>query len=249
MKAIPFLILLAVLLLGWFAWSKLPGLRTSVTSTVDEYGGWTEEARREDPVGFLTYAQEKLTADIEAFRESRETLAAAKGNAEVEKARNEGLLAAAAELAIQFRDAFQSAEAEEGWPVELGGARYDREQLVAQVDSILAESDSYEKVVGIYAEVIESATDQRAQLRGRIQSAEATLVELEARRELVRIDKLTAETDELLAQVDALLEGNQEILVDLDEPVRSVESLLAASPGKEREDGEGPDALEFLTKE
>jgi len=237
------LIAIAVVLLGWLAWTKLPGLRTKVSGKVDEYGGWTEEARRDDPVGFLTYAEEKLAADIEAFRQSRETLAATRTNAEAEKARNEGLLAAADELAGQFRAAFQGAEAAGAWPVEVKGASYTRDKLVDQVESILSERATYAKVVGIYGDVIVSAEEQRKELRDRIQSSEATLVELRAQKELVRVDKLTAEADKLLAQVDALINGNQQTLVALDEP-RSVEALLAAS--EEAGEPTASGALEYL---
>jgi phage shock protein A len=241
------LIAIGVVVLGWLAWSKLPGLRTKVGGKVDEYGGWTEEARREDPVGFLTYAEEKLARDIEAFRRSRETLAATRTNAEAEQASNEGLMAAADELAELFHAAFQTAETAASWPIEVQGASYTRAQLVDQVESILSERATYAKVVGIYGDVIVSADEQRKELRDRIQSSEATLVELRAQRELVRVDKLTAEADELLAQVDALINGNRETLVALDEP-RSVEALLAAS-SEEPGQPTASSALEYLERE
>jgi len=241
------LIAIGVVVVGWLAWTKLPGLRTKVSGKVDEYGGWTEEARRDDPVGFLTYAEEKLAKDIEAFRQSRETLAAAKANAEAERARNEGLLDAADELAGGFREAYRAAEAAGTWPVEVQGASYARDALIEQVESILGERASYAKVVDIYANVIVSADEQRKELRDRIQSSEATLVELRAQKELVRVNKLTAEADELLAQVEALIDGNRETLVALDEP-RSVEALLAASRDESRPTS-ASSALEFLGKE
>jgi phage shock protein A len=240
------LIALGVVLVGWLAWTRLPGLRTKVSDKVDEYGGWTEEARRDDPVGFLTYAEEKLAGDVEAFRQSRETLAAARADAETEKAKNEALLAAADDLAEKFRAAFRAGESAGEWPAEVQGGSYTREELIEQVESILGERATYAKVADIYADVIVSADEQRKELRDRIQSSQATLVELRAQRELVRVDKLTAEADELLAQVDALISGNQETLVALDEP-RSVAELLAASEGDE--EPKSSSALDFLEQE
>lgn len=240
------LIALVVVLVGWFAWTKLPGLRTKVSGKVDEYGGWTEEARRDDPVGFLTYAEEKLASDIEAFRQSRETLAATRADAETEKAKNEALLASADDLAAKFRAAFRAAATADEWPAKIQGGSYTRQELIEQVASILGERATYAKVADIYADVIASTDEQRKELRDRIQSSEATLIELRAQRELVRVDKLTAEADELLAQVDALISGNQETLVALDEP-RSVAELLAASEGTE--EPMSSSALDFLEQE
>jgi phage shock protein A len=243
------IIVVVVLALGWLAWTKLPGLRTKVSGAVDEYGGWTEEARADDPVGFLTYAEEKLTKDIAAFRASRSTLAEAKTNAEAEKKRNEGLLTAADELAGSFRAQYRTAETSGAWPVTVGGASYDQETLTAQVESILGERESYEKVVAIYADVIDAAETQRVELRSRIQSTEATLSQLKAQKELVRVDKLTAEADELLAQIDVLISGNQKTLTTIDEPVRSVEALIAASLEPDAAPDSATHALEFLNAE
>ncbi|MCB9915331.1 MAG: hypothetical protein H6828_09300 [Planctomycetes bacterium] len=241
------LIAVAVLLVGWLAWTRLPGLRTQVSTKLDEVGGWTEEARRADPVGFLTFAEEKLQRDLETFRTSREALAETKTSAEAEGQRNAGLLRVADELAAEFRAAFQAAEASGAWPTSLRGASYTREQLVEQVDSVLRERVTYARVTDIYAEVVASADEQRKKLRDRIQSTEAALVELKAKKELVRVDALTAETDALLGQVEALLTGNQSALGALDEP-RSVEELLKASSGAPAPD-ERQQALDFLTQE
>ena len=95
--------------------------------------------------------------------------------------------------------------------------------------------------------MIVSADEQRKELRDRIQSSEATLVELRAQKELVRVDKLTAEADELLAQVDTLMNGNRETLVALNEP-RSVEALLAAS-GEDPGQPTASTVLEYLERE
>ncbi len=241
------LITVAVVLLSWLAWTQLPGLRTKVSGTVDEYGGWTEEARRDDPVGFLTYAEQKLGSDIESFRKSREALAATKANAEAELQRNAGLLTVAEELATQFREQFKLAESAGAWPIQVAGASYEREALIEQVTSILVERDTYARVIDTYTDVVTSAEAQRKELRSRIQSSEATLVELRAQKELVRVNKLTADADALLAQVDTLINGNSETLVALDEP-RSVEALLAATKAAPQASAPSS-ALDFLGAE
>ena len=49
MKLIHVLVAIVLVLVGWFAWRNLPGVRTRVENTVEEYGGWTQEARESDP--------------------------------------------------------------------------------------------------------------------------------------------------------------------------------------------------------
>ncbi len=235
------LTLVVLLLLGWFAWSRLPGLRTKVGSTVEEYGGWTAEARAADPVGFLDFAEAKLVRDIETFKESRVSLGETRIHAESEMARNAKLLSAAEALADRFRGAYRGANGT--WPIDVEGASYSEEQLVEQVETLLIERDTYARVVTIYGDVIVAAEAQQKELRTRIQTTEATLIEIRAQRELVRVQQATAETDELLGQVDELLSGNDAARDAIDDPVRSVEDLLAAPTPTNTE---APKALEFL---
>ena len=245
MKLIHIVGLLLLILLGWFAWTRLPGVRTKVSNTVEEVGGWTKEARETDPVGFITFAEEKLAKDIEEFELSRKNLAASKTKGEAERKRHEGLVSAAGELAAQYKLRFQEAEASGAWPIQFKGATYDREQFVEQVDSILAEQATSERVIGIYTEVIQTADDRDKDLKSRIQSTKATLVELKAKKELVRVEKREAEADQLLAQVDELLGGNAATLGNADEPVRSIEDLLTTPV--DSPPSTDSDALEFLT--
>lgn len=245
MKLIHVLLLLALVVGGFFAWKKLPGFRTKVEDTVEEYGGWTEEARKSDPVGFLTYAEEKLERDIEAFQESRTKLSEAQKRGEEESERHAGLVAAASELAAAFRERFRDAEASNAWPIQFNGASYTREQFVEQVDSILAEKASSERVIEIYDEVAETALERDKELRARIQSTKATLQQLAAQKELVRVEKLTAEADELMVKVNELIGGNDTTLTE-GEPVRSLEDLLSAAKNEPVETGSSDDVLDFL---
>lgn len=235
------LTLVVLLLLGWFAWSRLPGLRTKVGSTVEEYGGWTAEARAADPVGFLDFAEAKLVRDIETFKESRVSLGETRSHAESEMTRNAKLLSAAEALADRFRSAYQNAGG--AWPIEVEGATYSEEQLVEQVATLLVERDTYARVVEIYSEVIVAAEAQQKELRTRIQTTEATLIEIRAQRELVRVQQATAETDELLGQIDELLSRNDATKDTLEDPVRSVEDLLSSPSQPETA---APNALEYL---
>lgn len=240
-------IVLAVLvvLLGLWIWSRLPGVRTKVEGTVERYGGWTEEARQADPVGFVEFAEAELAEDVATLKQSRRDLAAARQTAEEEGERQRGLLAVADELAQEFKARFGVAEIGGSYPVSVRGQEYSREELIRQVESLLADRATYERVIGIYAEVVKEASARDAEILERIRTTEATLVELRAGKELLRVTALTEETDKLLAQVDELM-GRAPSAAEASSPVRSVEELLAAAESSGAGGGERPDALEFL---
>jgi len=62
------LIIFVVVVAGaYFAWNNLPGLRDKVTQAANKYGGWTEEARKNDPVGYIEHAIKELDKDVVDF--------------------------------------------------------------------------------------------------------------------------------------------------------------------------------------
>ncbi len=225
------LILLVVVGVGYAVWRFLPGVRTKVESTVEEYGGWTDDARREDPVGFLEYAQEKMSADLQAFQKAKQDLAAARVKAEEEMQKTEDLRAAAERHSLEFRGAFQAAEASAAFPVAVSGAQYERDDMIEQVRLLLLQRDNYAGVAASYRKVLDTVDARQNDLDRRILDTKAQLTNLGAQKELVRIQKLTEETDELMAQVAELLGENSEVLQDLDSPVRTVEELMRSGGG------------------
>lgn len=246
MKLTHLLLALALLIGGWFAWKRLPGIRTQVETTVEEYGGWTSAAREADPVGFLTFAQERFREDLVQFAASRTDLMAAGERAQEEVERHTALIAAADDLAGQFRAHFKGVEASDSWPTQFRGGDYDRESFVEQVEAILAEKRNSQQVLTTYEEVVVTAADREADLRDRITSTRATLQQLAAQKELVRVDKMTAEADDLLNEIEELLGGNKAIIEEDAGPVRSLEELLSASSSEPIESDADQDALNFL---
>ncbi|MEM9382888.1 MAG: hypothetical protein AAGB93_23255 [Planctomycetota bacterium] len=219
-------IVAVVAIAGFLAWQNFPGLRTSISKAANEYGGWTEEARRNDPVGFIQHAQKELAGDIEQFEEARASLDVNKRNAEtqLDKFRNDE--ANATELANKFKSLFQTAEASGTWPVDYLGESYDRQALIDQVDDLLAEKANATKLQAQYLEVITKVDLTRDALRDRISESNFKLKELEAQEAIVKVDKLTTDSEELLAQVNELVEGNTKVAAD---PVRSIDELLKAA--------------------
>ncbi|MEM6567233.1 MAG: hypothetical protein AAF957_02420 [Planctomycetota bacterium] len=224
MKSIVIVAIVAVA--GFLAWQNFPGLRTSISKAANEYGGWTEEARKEDPVGFIQHAQKKLAADIEKFEEARDSLDENKRNAEtqLESFRNDE--ANADQLANKFRDLYQDAEASGAWPVDYLGQSYNREALIQQVTDLRTTQTNATELQAKYVEVITKVELTREELRDRISKSKFQLQRLEAEEAIVKVEKLTSDTEELLAQVNELVEGNSRIAED---PVRTVAELLDAA--------------------
>lgn len=240
------IIVAVVAIVGVLAWQNLPGLRNKITKAANEYGGWTEEARRDDPVGFIQHAQKELQADIVQFEEARDSLDQNKLDAEkqLEAFRDEEQ--AATELASTMRELYKGAEENNAWPVTYLGEEYSREKLIEQVDDLLAAEKNARERQADYQKVIDKVELTRVELRTRINDSNVALDKLKAQEAMVKVDKLSKETDELLAQVNELVEGNTRVAED---PVRSVDELLQAAADQaaaEEKATEPSAALDFL---
>ena len=63
------LVILALVAVGgYLAYQNFPGLRTAAQNKLDEFQSWSEEDRKNDPVGVIEYAKGQLEKNIAKFQ-------------------------------------------------------------------------------------------------------------------------------------------------------------------------------------
>ena len=245
------IILLAVVVLGGFlAWQYLPGLRSAVEGKINEYGGWTEEARKDDPVGFVEHAQKKLRANIATFESVQDKLAKTKKKAEDALEEFATKEKAATDMSNELKELYSSAEATDAWPVTWKGKEYDRQEVIEQVKDVLAEKKSSSERQAEYAQILEDVDKRRGEVRDRITQSSTMIDKLESQKLSLETDKLTNDAEVMLAQVNDLVEDTSRVAED---PVRSLDDLMAAATKEkaaaneeEEVDVRNAEALDFL---
>ena len=245
------IILLAVVVLGGFlAWQYLPGLRTAVQGKINEYGGWTEEARQDDPVGFVEHAQEKLRKNIDTFESVQDELAETKKTAEQKLEEFAEKESAATRMANELKELYTSAEATDAWPVTYAGNEYNRQEIIDQVKEVLAEKTNAVERQADYVAILEDVNKRRGEIRDRISQSSKTIDQLESQKLSLKADKLTSDAEQMLAQVNDLVEDTSRVAED---PVRSLDDLMAANRSEEAAASEedeinvrNSEALDFL---
>ena len=212
------------------AWAFSPGLRTQMAALWDSQTGWTEAARQADPAGFASHAEAKLKQDLAEMERTRRELAAEVGQLSKTAREQSALAEQARRLAEEFRDVYQTAQADGRFPVEVRGAAYTEAQVHSQVSMLLAEAEGYEASLADLESVRTTAEAKIEELAVRVNRTEAQLASLATKRELLRARQLTAAGEQLLAQVDELMTGNRQT-IDAN-PVATVRELLARTPAK-----------------
>lgn len=219
--------------IGGIMYGAAPGFRPAVEARLNEWMGWTEEARQADPVGFATHVEGRLEEDQGRLQSTRRQLAGEVGSLCREIREQQARIEHADALAAEFRDTYQVALTNGSFPVEVRGAGYSEEQVVSQVSSLLAEAEGHRESLGKLQQVRQKAEAKLEALTVRIDKTQAELAAISTQRELLRAGQLTDEGQRLAAQVDGLLEENREVIQD--NPVRDVAALLAAEqPAKQQ---------------
>jgi phage shock protein A len=236
-------IVAALIVIGVVAWVVSPSFRAKAGKAWTDHAGWTDEARREDPVGFIDYSIKQLDDSIGKFDSAKVDLAQAKGKLEGMKQTNAEKLAFAEKQLGEFKAAYKTAEGGKGWPVEIAGRSYSQDQLKSQVELFLSQKASYEGIIAETEDGLKVAEAKHRELVNRINESKHNLERLRTQRELVKINKLTAETEKMMAEVNQVLIENDQ--VNAPESVRTVEDMMkdaASAPAKAT-----PKADEFLS--
>ncbi len=113
---------------------------------------------------------------------------------------------------------------------------YGRDDLLEQVRLLLMQRDNYKQTIAELQSAAQAAKDKQQQLVVQINNTSAALAALPAKREIARVNQLTASTEELMTQVNDLLEKNTQVLSA--SPVRTVEQIVGeqqapAQPSKD----------------
>lgn len=204
-----------------------PAMRATVETQSREWLGWTEEARRADPVGFTNYVERKLKSDAASFQKCRRELTHGSDQLSGKLREQEAYRDQARKFAEEFRLAFQAARHSGSFPTTVRNAAYSDEQMVAQVSLLLAEADGFDGTVRRLNQIRQQAATRLQEVVVRLNATEAQLAAIDAQRGLLRSRELTTEGETLIAQVDELLDVNHTVLRN--NPVRPLAELLSDS--------------------
>ena len=221
-------LLVVALVIGAALYLLSPGVRAVVHSKIAEMRGWTPEARKADPDGFLDYVNRRLTEDAAAMQSTRRELTAEIGQLTRKQRELTALRDQARSLAGDFRTQYRTISAGTANSVVVRGGAYTGEQVVSQVRMLLAEAEGYDADLQRVAQAVGQAEQKLQELAVQINATETQLAMLETKRQLLRAQTLSHEGQQLFEQIDALLNGNSQVVQG--NPVRTVRELLRDAP-------------------
>jgi hypothetical protein len=234
-------IVVAVAAIGAVAYFVFPGIRATIDDAYDKHAGWTPEARKKDPVGFINHSIEKLDANIAKFEDIRIEVRTGKANLEKMKGENEQKIKFNSNQLAEFKAAFKTASDANKWPVDVAGRKYSENELRSQVELFLSEKETFANVATQLEQSCKSMESKEFELVNRITDSKSKLALLKTQKEIVRANELTAESEKLLAEVNDVLVRNE--AVNEPEKIRTTEEMMKEAKAATKAT---PKADEFL---
>lgn len=230
--------------------TQAPGLWTSGQQAIAEHTGWTEEAKKADPVGFLKYSKKSLQEqlnkigdiikdlEIQHSRLGRESKKTASEQGKYEEVLNRG------------RELYNHAKADpdSGYPVDFMGAKYNKQEFLAQLKIIKDRNDASKKQLGLMKKSLETISKSLTGMyakRARIQGA---LEEIDTNIVIAQANKTSSELQNTISDISAV---NEEMNIYLGQyesgvmPIRGAEELIDRNQQNETD----TDLINFLEGE
>lgn len=240
--------ILVVLIIAAFCgvavWHFAPGFRHRAVDAYQKYGGWTEEARAADPVGFIDYAEGKLRGHLTDMQRTTQDLAKAREQLRQAMDKTRASAEAADQMAESFRAAYRKAEADSSYPAYLEGRDYDQAKLIEQVRLILQQRSDGQQALVQLEQTAQKAAQRETDLLAQTARIKAALEMLPAQRAIAEAHELTGETEKTWAEVNDLIGRNETMLTG--SPVRTVDELLRDRQAKPDTAAGAVDAMAFL---
>lgn len=214
-----------VLVLGVAAYFFVPGFRAKVDQQYDKVGGWTEDARRNDPVGYIEFSIGKLQENVTKFEEMRTSLVGAKAKLEQQKNENAGKIVFSEKMLGELKAKFLEVKSGKSkWPVEVAGKAYTEADLKQQVNLFLSQKEGFTALATQLDKALVTAESKGNEILTRISDSKGKLSMLSTQKEIVKLNKLTGDTEKLLATVQDVLVQNEAMVQGT--AVRTVEELM-----------------------
>lgn len=222
-------IILSLVLIYGFA----PGLWEKAESFYRKNLGWTEEAIRNNPVGYLKYAREKLQNDLSKLQNIIKDL-------EVQSIRMQRYADKLAEdqgkyeeLLNRVKNLYNTAEAnpQNGYPVKFAGASYAKDEFLTQIKILLNKNKNAKQQLVNLQNASERMRNALTEMHSKYARAKGALESIDTTIVIAKANEISAEVKTSMDQIAAVQQGIDVYLGNYESsvPIRSAEDVMKAS--------------------
>jgi hypothetical protein len=226
------LVVLGLLVVGAGAWYFTSDVfRTRVNAGYEQATKWTPEQIAKDPVMYLTYVEAETNKALEGLKANE--IAVAQNKAKLQSMRDDAAhkVDVGRKAMAELLGTYKSAEATSTWPISYNGDKRDKDWVKLNVVSLNKQVNSQQNLVDKVDAGIKSLDNQTTKIAEARANAQAQLAEIQANRELLKVQKLTDDLKSKLVGMQSVVQATVGAAADT-KGVISLDQLAAESAAK-----------------
>ena len=222
----------------------------SATPAVRRLGlEWPEALRKRDPVGFLEYIRRSVSEERERLDAGKERIELTRYRVNHELNNSMSFLKSAEELSNECREAFQRAEAEQQYPVAVGDAEYEREELIEQTKQALLLTECFDEIVPEYESLLRAMQTAEEDIERCREQTDEVIDQIETERKRAWFAIEEYETEAVVQKAEQALTENVRAVSRVGRRVPEFEEMLQkARFSKRSSEADLNKVLEFLKR-
>ncbi|MDF1836466.1 MAG: hypothetical protein P1V35_01235 [Planctomycetota bacterium] len=244
-RIVPFIIFAAIV---FIVYKESPGLQDKVAEVQGKVTNWSEESIRKNPSGFLDMAEGKIQKSLAGLEESKSKIDGTMTELRSKRDENQKNVDIASGLTASFKTAYKAAEAGGTWPVTVQSREYSREDLVKQVKVLMDQKASLTTMIASQDGALAKATAAQTKLKAQIAKLEGELQQIGTKRETLKVDELTAESQMWLDKVNEQVAKTSDIANMGSDPVIDLDDFIKMEEAAQKKAAEAAAAAEDKQK-
>jgi hypothetical protein len=232
-------IVIVALIIGAGVYFFAPGLWTEAEQAYREKAGWTEEAKRAQPVRYLEYTLEqarrehgKIDSYIAEYQSNIRSLT---------RQRDEAVKTAGFDdvLLNEMKGVYKQVETgATNWPVTFREGAYTEQQFMTQLETLLNEKKTHEVVAKKLTVQIQKLIDKLGEIRKARTEYGARITAMEADLAIARANVGTADINRIIEQADDVMAYVGATADSFSTPIRSTKDLMNEMPSSDAVDAD-----------
>jgi len=205
-KTIVLIIVAALAVLGVMYFTS-DVAKTRIDAAADQYAHWTPENIAKDPENYLRFCESEANKVLQSLKASE--IAVAQNRASLENTLKEcdGKIGVGEKALSELKGMYAQADAANQWPTTWQGRSLDKDSAKLQIVSLHKQVESQKVLKGKVEQGIRKLDTQVGRiLEGRTQ-AQAQITEIQTSREMLKVEKLTADLTSKLASIKGVLQA------------------------------------------
>ncbi|MCY2928208.1 MAG: hypothetical protein NTV86_01695 [Planctomycetota bacterium] len=194
-----------VAFLAFYFWSDV--FRTKLNTAARDFSEWTPDNIAKDPVNYLNFCEDQTTKAMTSLKASEIAIGQNRAKLVGMKEDAENKVGVGEKALGELKTIYLQSEEKATWPAEWRGETRDKDWVKRQIVALHNQCDGQKKLVSKIAVGVRQLDAQALKAQEGRAKAQEQLAEITTNREMLKVQKLTADLTERLVSMKGALQA------------------------------------------